>query len=88
MSEIRIGKKLDEKTILNMKKSNRSKEVSGVKVNMFCFYTNDLLNSFDSISDASKFIERPISCISNNISNRSNYTTIKKTNNKVIFKKI
>jgi hypothetical protein len=91
MSDAKKGKKTSEDTIEKMKKSNRSKEISGVKINMFCFNTGELLYSFDSISSASKFIERPHACVSNTFKDdlkyRTKFTTIKKTNQKVIFKK-
>lgn len=88
MSDAKIGKKITEETRLKMKNSNKSKDLSGIKVNMFCFYTNDFLNSFDSISEAAKFISRTNSCISNNINSNTKYVTVKNNNNKkVIFKK-
>ena len=86
MSNAKIGKKTSEETRKKMSISNRSEEIGGVKVSMFCFYTGELLKNFDSIVKAAVYIERPNSCISNQMKGRSKYTTLKLTKQKVIFK--
>lgn len=87
MSNAKIGKKVTEETKINMRKSNRSKEISGVKLDMFCFDTDNFLQSFESILDAANFIKRNRSSVFRVISKEIKYTTIKETNKKVIFKK-
>jgi hypothetical protein len=86
MSKAKIGKKTSEETRKKMSVSNRSEEIGGVKVSMFCFYTGELLKNFDSIVKAAIYIERPNSCISNQMKGRSKCTTLKLTKQKVIFK--
>lgn len=86
MSNAKLGKKITEDTRKKMIASNRSEEIGGLKILMFCFYTKELLKKFNSISKAAKYIDRPNSCISNQMSGLSKSTSLRKTNQKVIFK--
>jgi len=88
ISDIKKGTTLSEESRKKVSINSRSKEVMGVKVNMYCYETNVFLKSFDSITDAAKFIGRVNSCISNNLSGLSKKVINKKTNQKLIFKKI
>jgi len=87
MSTIKKGTVLSAESRKKVSLNSRSKECVGVKVNMYCYETNVLLNSFDSIRDAAKFIGAVDSCVSNNLSGRSKKVINKKTKQKLIFKR-
>lgn len=88
MSIIRTGQILSEESRKKISINSRSKEINGVKINMYCYETNELLRSFDSITDAAKFIGCLVSSICNNLSGISKKVINKKTNKKIIFKRI
>jgi hypothetical protein len=87
MSKAKLGSKVSEDVRKKMSESNRSEEIGGIKVSMFCFYTGELLKNFNSIKKASIYINRPITCITNQMKGLSKSTSFKSTNQKVIFKK-
>lgn len=88
MSIIKTGRILSEESRKKISINSKSKEINGVKINMYCYETNELLKSFDSITDAAKFIGCVVSCICNNLSGMSKKVINKKTNQKLIFKRI
>jgi hypothetical protein len=87
MSKAKLGSKVSEDVRKKMSESNRSEEIGGIKVSMFCFHTGELLKNFNSIKKASIYINRPITCITNQMKGLSKSTSFKSTNQKVIFKK-
>ncbi len=80
------GRKLSSESRKKVSQNSRSEETLGVKINMYCFYTNNFLKSFKSLSAAARYLNRPVTCISNILANRAKSTTVKETNQKVIFK--
>ena len=88
ISIIKKGTTLSEESRKNVSLNSRAKEVNGVKVNVYCYETNVLLNSFDSITDASRELGCLVTSICNNLSGLSKKVINKKTNQKLIFKKI
>lgn len=88
LSISQTGKTLSKESRKKISLNSRSKECTGVKVNMYCYETNVLLNSFESIRDAAKFIGSVCSCISNNLSGLSKKVINKKTQQKLIFKRV
>jgi group I intron endonuclease len=79
------GRTLSLESRKKISQNSKSAKVLGISVNMYCFHTKKFLKSFSSITEAAIYLDRPATCISNILAERSKSTTVKQTKQKVIF---